>query len=219
MEIKLIGRIVPAIVILFALFPCFLTADERENASVPENRKLQIFASIAKGASEIKTISSDFVQERRTSMLKEPLIATGKFFFEKPERLRWEFLKPSQSGFAINGERTRRWRDNPEQSEPFEIGKEPAVKTTAEQVFAWARGDFIWIEERYQIVIESEEPLTIMLIPRSPEEGKYIRSIAISFSSDLTYVNSVEIREKQGDSTRIRFVNSVLNTPLPEGLF
>jgi len=219
MRSKWTRRIIPVVVILFSLFPCFVTAGESENASALENRKLQIFASITKGASAIKTISSDFIQERRTSMLKEPLIATGKFFFEKPERLRWEFLKPSQSGFAINGERTRRWRDNPEQSEPFEIGKEPAVKTTAEQVFAWARGDFIWIEERYQIVIESEEPLTIMLIPRSPEEGKYIRSIAISFSSDLTYVNSVEIREKQGDSTRIRFVNSVLNTALPEGLF
>lgn len=219
MKNKLTGRIVPAIVILFALFPCFLTADERENASVPENRKLQIFVSIAKGASEIKTISSDFVQERRTSMLKEPLIATGRFFFEKPERLRWEFLKPSQSGFTINGEKAKRWGDNPEQLQPFEIGKEPALRTTAEQVFAWARGDFTWIEKRYQIMIGSEEPLTIMLTPRSPEEKKYIRHIAISFSLDLAYVNSFEIRERHGDSTRIRFVNIVLNTPLPESLF
>lgn len=210
---------VAAAVIFFSLFPCVVTAQGGEDASVSEEKKSQILASIVKGASEVKTLSSDFVQERRTSMLKEPLVATGRFFFESPERLRWEFLKPFSSGFSIDGERTRRWREKPEEWQPFDIGKEPALKATVGQIFAWARGDVSWIEKRYRMTVGSEEPLTIILVPRFPEERKYILHIALSFSPDLASIRSVEIRERHGDSTLIRFISPVINTPLPESLF
>jgi len=219
MKNRFMRRFIPAVAMLMALFPGFLAAQERETASVGEDRKLEVLASFAKGASTIKTISSDFLQERRTSMLKEPLLATGRFFFEKPERLRWEFTKPVPSGFIINAERTKRWRDHPKQSQSFDIEKEPALKAIAGQVFAWARADFTWIENNYQILIGSEDQPTITLTPRSPEERKYIRHMALSFSLDLASIQSVEILERSGDSTRIRFVNIVLNAPLPESLF
>jgi len=218
MKKKLTDHLAIAITVLLALSPCFLPAGERER-NPGEEKISQILSSVAKASSEIKTISSDFIQERQTSMLKEPLMATGRFYFERPQRVRWEFLKPSRSGFSINGERAKRWKDDPDQWQRFDVGKEPAIKAMTEQIFAWAGGDFAWIEKRYEIAIRSEEPLGLLLTPRAPEEKKYIRLIAISFSPDLAYVDSVEIRDREGDSTRIRFIHVALNTTLPENLF
>jgi outer membrane lipoprotein-sorting protein len=219
MKDKRAGRVARAIVVLFVLSSGFLFAGEKENGPLPEDEKGQAFSSLAKSASGIRTISSDFIQERQTSMLREPLIATGRFFFEKPKRLRWEFLKPSRFGFSINGETARRWKDDPGRWQRFDIGKEPAIKALTEQIFAWAGGDVPWLEKRYEIVIRSREPLVLSLTPRSSEEKKYIRHLAVSFSPDFAYVDSVEIGDKEGDVTRIRFVNVTINPALPEDLF
>ncbi len=214
-----VSGLLPLIVAVLLIFvPCPLPAGEKEKGP-PEETTPRILSSVAKAAARIRTISSDFIQERQTSMLKEPLTATGKFYFEKPRRMRWEFLKPSRSGFSIDGERARRWKDDPGQWQQFDVRREPAVRAMTEQIFAWAEGDFPWIEKRYEIAIRSEEPLVVELSPRVPEEKKYIRHLLISFSPDLAYVDSVEIRDRDGDSVRIRFIHVALNTTLPENLF
>jgi outer membrane lipoprotein-sorting protein len=202
--------------VLIVLAPCLVPAGEMDSA---EEKTSRILSSVARAGAEIKTISCDFIQERQTSMLKDPIVATGRFYFQKPRRMRWEFLRPSRSGFSIDRDRTRRWKEDPDRWQRFDLGQEPAIKALADQIFAWAEGDLPWIENRYEIAIRSEKPLVLRLTPRASEEKKFIRHLSISFSPDLAHVDSVEIRDKEGDSVRIRFVNVALNTPLPENLF
>ena len=59
----------------------------------------------------------------------------------------------------------------------------------------------------------------LKLVPRSSQEKKYIDHILVSFEADTHYTNAVDIFEKGGDSTRIRFFNMIINNSPQKELF
>ncbi|MBI4764468.1 MAG: outer membrane lipoprotein carrier protein LolA [Deltaproteobacteria bacterium] len=181
--------------------------------------KSQIFALISAGASKVQALSSDFSQERHLAMLKEPLISSGKFAYEKPDRLYWEIGKPSPMGFVVQGDQVRRWSGDSGVAESLEVNQDPMIRAIVEQVLAWTRADFPWLEKRYRITVMEEAPSSLKLIPLSAREKKFLAYITITFSEDWTHVRSVALHEKGRDFTRLRFMNTLLNPSLPKDLF
>lgn len=207
--------------VFFFLLCCAPSGPAAEIKPEPKAGEIrsQIFTLIAAGALTVQTLSSDFSQEKHLSMLKEPLISIGKFAYEKPDRLYWEIIKPSPAGFVVQGGQARRWGSDPRVTETLEIDQDPMVRAIVGQVFAWARADFPWLEKRYRITVMEEAPFLLKLIPLSSQEKKFLNHITIAFSEDWTHVRSVEIHEKGGDFTRIRFLKPLLNPSLPKDLF
>lgn len=93
------------------------------------------------------------------------------------------------------------------------------MKLVSDQLFAWARADFGWLKREYRISVLSEAPAALRLEPRSAATAGFLNHLLISFSADGGYVKSVEVHEKDGDFTRIRFVNTQVNKPLQADLF
>jgi hypothetical protein len=77
----------------------------------------------------------------------------------------------------------------------------------------------VWLKKRYHIRVVEEHPVTLKLLPRSASEKEYLDHLRIVFAADLRHVNIVEIHEADGDFTRIRFMNIVLNGPKRKDLF
>jgi hypothetical protein len=65
----------------------------------------------------------------------------------------------------------------------------------------------------------NESPAELRLEPRSVATAGFLHHLLINFSADGRYVRSVELHEKDGDFTRIKFVNTVVNKPLQADLF
>ena len=188
-----------------------------ESASSADSPAL--FSSLERTANGVKTLSSDFVQEKHLSMFKTVLTSKGRFNFQKPDLLRWELTAPVASGFVLKGDQGRRWHERTGRTERFQISQEPIMKLVSEQIFAWARADFSWLRKEYRITVLREAPAALRLEPRSAATAGFLHHLLISFSSDGRYVRSVELHEKDGDFTRIRFINTVVNKPLPADLF
>ena len=93
------------------------------------------------------------------------------------------------------------------------------MKLVSEQLFAWARADFTWLKKEYRITVLEESPVALRLEPRSAVTAGFLHHLLINFSADGRYVKSVELHEKDGDFTRIRFVNAAVNKPLAADLF
>ena len=177
------------------------------------------FARISKTVSGVKTIAGSFRQERRLAMLTRPVVSTGRFYCEKPDRLRWELLSPEPSGFVVNGELAKQWKGKEGPSGAFEAKQNPLIRLIVEQIFAWATADLKWLEQRYGINVVQEDPIILKLVPRSSKEKKYIDHLRISFEPGTNYVHIVNILEKGGDSTRIEFFDIIVNSQLQQGLF
>ena len=69
-----------------------------------------VFSRISLSVKKVQTMSSAFEQERHTAMLKDAMISSGRFFFAKPDKIRWETIDPSPAGFSVNGQEAKRWQ-------------------------------------------------------------------------------------------------------------
>jgi outer membrane lipoprotein-sorting protein len=176
-----------------------------------------VLARIAEAGKGVRTIRCRFVQEKRMAMFKEPLVSRGEFTMEKPDRLRWEILEPVRSGFSVSGGKGRRWfQESP--PEPFEVKRDPVMGMVVAQLMAWASADTAALSRDYAIEVGSDRPVTLNLRPGGGGKGP-VERLVVTFSDDLTHVALVELFERDGDSTRIRFTGAVINGDLPQGLF
>lgn len=205
-------RVLPVLGLLAGLLsaPVAAGAAGSQDAEVL-NRLQQLSAGI-------ETLSSDFTQEKFLAVFKDTLASSGHFYFKKPDSLRWELTHPIATGFVLNGNRGRRWHERTGQDESFDIERDPVMKIIAQQLLDWTRADFDRLRQDYHIVVIKEQPVVLRLEPLFDSAG-FLDHLLISFVPDGRHVQSVEMHEKDGDYTRIRFENTVINQPLAKDLF
>ena len=51
---------------------------------------------------DIHTLQADFGERKKLAMLVEPLVSTGRFYYESPDRAKWEYLEPDRRIFVIS---------------------------------------------------------------------------------------------------------------------
>ncbi|MDF1580910.1 MAG: outer membrane lipoprotein carrier protein LolA [Desulfuromonadales bacterium] len=176
-----------------------------------------LFQRLEAAATNVRTVTSAFTQEKRLAIFDEVLTSSGRFAFAKPDQLRWELLEPVKAGFVLSGDRGRRWHGRAGTSESFDIRTDPMMRIVAEQLLAWARADFGWLRERYQLEVLGENPATLKLMPRTG--GGFLDHLRIIFAADDTHVQQVEMHEQDGDATILRFSDATINQPLPDATF
>jgi outer membrane lipoprotein-sorting protein len=169
-------------------------------------------------AGGVETLASDFSQEKYLSVFQDVLPARGRFYYRKPDRLRWEMTEPVTSGFVLNGETGRRWQEAGSRGERFDIARQPVMKIVADQLLAWTRADFERLRRDYRISLTGEKPVQLRLDPKGAAAG-FLDHLSITFAPDGRHVQQVEVHEKGGDYTRITFHDTVVNGPLADELF
>jgi outer membrane lipoprotein-sorting protein len=206
-------------IFLILLVPSGVSSSPLQKDQSSPGEKDRIFAEIAKAATKVTTLKSDFVQERHLGMLEDILISKGRFYYKKQDRLRWEMTKPVSSGFAVSGKQAKRWDGKSGRTQMFEVYQVPFIKLFTDQVFAWATADFKQLQKNYIIEVIGDAPVDLKLVPIRSQEKKYLAHFRIAFTADASHVDAVEVHETGGDFTRIRFFNTTINTPLPDTLF
>lgn len=167
---------------------------------------------IAARFAAVNTIHSHFVQEKRMALLSEPVISEGVFSFQKsPARIRWEYTKPFQNGFLIDGEQTFR----------LEKGVKTAVKgvlarNIARQMMTWLSFDLQALSQAYDVAVFDGG---VSLTPKG-EKNSFLREINVWFSKENPQaLSKIELKEPGGDSTSLTFTQTQLNAPMAEGTF
>ena len=206
-------------IFLILLVPGSVFSSQLQKGQKAAGEKERLFSEIAKAATNVTTLKSDFVQERHLGMLEDVLISKGRFYYKKQDRLRWEVTKPVTSGFAVSGKKAKRWDAKSGRTQTCEVYRVPFIKLFTDQVFAWATADFKQLQKDYIIEVLGDAPVDLKLVPVRSQEKKYLAHFRIAFAADASHVNFVEVHETGGDFTRIRFYNTIINTPLPDTLF
>jgi outer membrane lipoprotein-sorting protein len=210
----MMNAVLPA---LFALFLSVFCSPVFGQAPVDVDRDDLIETTLS-SVSRVERISSDFIQERRLAMLKKGTVVRGHFYYEKPDRLRWEQKEPVRGGFIVNGSDLRRWGEDG-RVESANLAREPAFGLFVSQVFAWCKGDADWLKKRYEIRVVGRSPATIRLIPTTKAEKRYLEHLTITFSDDRSYVRIVDIQTRDKDVISTTFVNTSIDQPLAKELF
>lgn len=178
-----------------------------------------LLQQLSRNSSAVESLSCDFVQEKHLDILDDALTSTGRFSFQRPDRLRWEIVEPVSSGIVVSGEDGGTWHDRTGESEHFKTRDVPAIRILSQQLFAFATMDFEALEKQFQITLLQKKPAVILLTPHAVDMQDYIQSLQVTIAEGGQHVEMVKMNESDGDYTTIRFSNVVTNTPLGKNLF
>ena len=82
---------------------------------------------------------------------------------------------------------------------------------------AWFLGNYAALGDDYDVMLLSKEPLALSFVPKSTTAvSKIISSVDMKFNQDLTYIDTMTVREAGGDTTAIQFISPRVNQPIAD---
>ncbi len=165
--------------------------------------------------SQIKTVKTNFIQEKKLAILNEKLILQGTFFLQKPDLFAWHVKKPIQYSLLIKDDIVRQWDEDTKQIQRISLSKNPAFNVVAGQIKEWFFGTYISLLEKYKIIKIEHDPICLTFIPREDAiTSKMVKSVTISFRKDERYIQQIFVEENSGDSMLLKFIDTELNIPI-----
>jgi outer membrane lipoprotein-sorting protein len=177
-----------------------------------------------KAQKKIRSISADFIQTRALKTLKSPLAIKGRFWFEAPDRFRWELGEPAKS--IIIGSRQELTIIQPlkKKVEKIDLTKASHTKNGPEFIRMMEMISSNSLEnfqkEMHIISLKNLGPnCRLEVVPKNPETAKGLSSLLLDFEQSTGYWVAFELVTKEGSSMRTEFQNVRLNAKLASNTF
>lgn len=190
------------------------------HAAESDARVTSLLARLEKASAEVTTLSGDFTQKSRIKLFKQELSSTGRMYFQRPRRIRWEYLVPDPSVLVLDGDKATLHSPGAA-PQSFDLARDAAMRAVFDQITLWlgagslssARGD-------YDLSVSGTDALPVLaLAPRAGTPvAKAFARIELRFDGRLL-LRSILLREASGDEKEITFSRMDKNGKLPAGAF
>jgi outer membrane lipoprotein-sorting protein len=200
--------------ICFSIFtgPALFPAAAADNSPELED----FLHRVEQSAATINTFTCDFIQVRHLAIFPKPVKFSGRLALSRPDRLRWEFIKPLPSVLVLNGEKGLKCSDEGPIRQ-FSLADDPVMRMVAAQMWAWTSGSYRDLQDDFDFTLLPGP--TLAFSPKNKGAGSFIRKITVIFDPDFLQPLEVEISEPGGDRTIISFSGYQRNIDLPERSF
>jgi outer membrane lipoprotein-sorting protein len=209
---------VPAFLVAVILLSCCALSAFPQNKPLNAESVEMLKSRIKEVSQNTQTISSDFIQEKEMSMIKEKIISKGRFYFKKEKMLRWEYLQPFSYIIIIKNDQISIMDDD--KVNQFDVRSNKVFQEINRIILGCIRGTLLSDEENFT-VIYGENPASwiVTLKTRSPRLKASLSEIVIFFDRNDFSVSRLEMNEPGGDCTKINFKNKKLNQPVDDKKF
>jgi outer membrane lipoprotein-sorting protein len=175
----------------------------------------EVLARLEEKVSALETLRADFIQEKRLSVLDRPLVLKGTIFVQKPDLFAWHVTEPLRYSLVIRDEMVREWNEDTNQLEEVSLSENPAFRMAIGQMRGWLSGAYRSMLGDYEVTVVEEDPISLEFIPRKTAFAReVIDSLTVVFESDERYIRRIRIMERNGDSTLLTFVDTLLDSPI-----
>ncbi len=205
-KIKLLRcSVVPLFALLFLLPLVIAWADSWEGLREASRR--------------ITSVEARFVQKKTLPMLSRPFVSEGRFFYQAPAQLRWEYDRPVRSVLIMNNGAVKRYLRDPGGWREDAGASLTAMRVVLEEIANWQQGRFD-ADPHFQASLSTDPEPRVTLVPREPSWGKMIRRIELTLSREQAGVmKGVRLVEDERSFTDLSFSQVRTNRPLPASLF
>jgi outer membrane lipoprotein-sorting protein len=175
-----------------------------------------VLTTLQERMSSVKTIQTDFIQEKNLAIFKQKLILKGKIFIQKPGMLSWRVFTPMRYSLVISNSNISQWDQDSNQVQSVSLVNNPSFQVAIQQMQNWFSGTYKTMQGDYQISLISQQPLKLEFIPKEKSAAaNFIQRVTVLFQDDQQYIKELDILEKSGDSTLLEFINAQLNQNIP----
>ncbi len=193
-------------------YPAVSGAQDYRKVDQPD----RVYAALKQRSDKVNTIQADFTEIRHVSYLKSPQKSSGKFYFEKKDRMRWEQTDPGSYVIMIDGSSLR----------VSEGGKEKNIRSAGnmtgmirDMLLMIVRGDYQSGREFEKELLQNADGYRIVMKPVEKRLKQRYDRLEMQFSKSTMGLEELVFFEKGGDRQVLTFRNEKINIPFDPSLF
>ena len=203
------------LLLIFVLLPFFSHGqykDFTEIADVPSFKE-KFYNESAK----IKSISSDFEQEKELTILSEKIISRGIFRFKRENKIRIEYKSPFYYLMIINGDKlTIKDEDN---ETTLNVRSNKLFQQVNNIMVESVNGTIIDNKDFTVKIFENPQSYLMEMTPSDKTLKGFFNNILIMADKETFSVSQITMNETSGDVTLIKFINRKLNGQVADEIF
>ena len=171
---------------------------------------------IRKSTGSIESIQAEFIQRKEMKILARPIVSKGKFYFQVPKSMRWEYFSPKKSVMLLHNGKVKRYNEKNGVLKKVSGARLGSMRFIISEITMWLKGKF---DANPGFKAELKPGRRIVLTPRNRSIARFVKRIELKLSSKPGEIAWVSIQESKEVSTKIEFRNVILNRKIPESHF
>ena len=200
----------------FSVFLVASIAMAQPNGYKPVVDEKAIKAKLDAISKTITSIKSDFVQEKKLSVMNKRIMSKGKFLFKKENKLRLEYIEPFAYLMAVNKDKI--YIKDEGKVSTYDGRSNKLFRQINVMILASIQGtgnnkDF---QSAYY---ENEKHYLLILKPLTKSVNEMIKSLEIYLDKKDCSVSKFEMVEPTGDFTSIQLLTKEINVPIGDENF
>lgn len=174
---------------------------------------------IQKESDKVKSLQARFTQSKHMKILSKPLVSKGRFYFQAPNAVRWEYVAPVKSVLLMTESGIRRYTLGSRGMVEDAGAQIQSMQVVLKEIGNWSKGRFT-DGDFFAARLKGGKDPQIILTPREKALAAIISRIVITPAPDKPGIlQSIKIFENEGDYTLFEFSEIQLNGKIPETVF
>lgn len=237
---RMVGGLLATLLCSLAVFPSPLCSVARADEPKPEAPAAEasvsaLLARLQASADQVQTLAGEFTQQSRIKLFKQELSSTGRLYFSRPRRIRWQYLTPDPSTMVLDGDRATLTSPGAA-PQVFDLTKDAAMRAVFDQIVMWIGGQIGASGAPgsdgglagYALSVEggAREPVLVLQPKAGTAVAKTFQRIELHFAEPTKktaapplLLRRILLREVSGDEKDIRFIRMEPNAKLPADAF
>lgn len=174
-----------------------------------------LLGNLEEKISGVKTLETDFIQEKNLNIFNKVVVLKGKIFIKEPDLFAWHTETPVRYIMVIKGDIIKQWDEDTGMVQSLALSRNPTFLVAINQMKVWFSGKYLSLLKDYQAKIISPRPVILEFSPK-PSAPAYniINKVRMTFQEDERYIARIDIEEINRDSTSLVFINTKINSPI-----
>ncbi|WP_341900317.1 outer membrane lipoprotein carrier protein LolA [Fluviicola taffensis] len=173
-------------------------------------------AALEKQHKETKSIQADFTETATSSLLTNAQKGTGKMWYKKENKIRWEKTKPESQVILINGKTVKLQEKGKEISS---ASSKIVVKKIQSLMVQMMTGEFLNEKEFKISYLENKSNYKLILTPKSDKMKRYVSEINLIFGKKELTIKELTMLTDSDNKLVYNFSNMEVNGTINDTKF
>lgn len=200
------------------LLICLSALSAMGQTKLTSEQEKQVLAKMDQSSNALRSLQCDFVQSKRMKILSKEMQSKGILYFKKPDKIRWQYMKPYDYTFIMNGDKVQ--LKSAKSTKNIDIQGNKIFRQISTIILNTVTGGGIKNSSDFNVELyKSGDVYFAKMLPKKKEVKQVYSSIEVYFNSALTMVETIKMIEKSGEYTTVKLVAPKLNATINESVF
>jgi len=164
----------------------------------------------------VKSITANFTQRKQSMLFDEPLLSKGLFYYQSPDKIRWEQQEPTATYLVINKDEIIQFDG---ESIKKSTGLTMQMSIFRQFILGTVDGSILKDEAFKKSFSSKNGKMFITLVPVDKRMAKRLHKVELMFDEKTMVLDHLKMFENSADFTEINFTEQQLNTTVPSSIF